>query len=176
MVQSAGGILLHHLKELMLHTDLKSEDNIFYFTTCGWMMWNWLVSSLAVGATVVLFDGNPFYPEPGTLWELAQDEKITIFGTSTGYIHALLNTDTKPAKQYDLTPLRILLSTGSPLSEEGFDFVYDHVKWDLQLSSISGGSDINGCFALGNPMLPVYAGQLQSRALAMKVLAFDEKG
>ena len=176
MVQSAGGILLHHLKELMLHTDLKSEDNIFYFTTCGWMMWNWLVSSLAVGATVVLFDGNPFYPEPGTLWELAQDEKITIFGTSAGYIHALLNTDTKPAKQYDLTPLRILLSTGSPLSEEGFDFVYDHVKWDLQLSSISGGSDINGCFALGNPMLPVYAGQLQSRALAMKVLAFDEKG
>jgi acetoacetyl-CoA synthetase len=176
MVQSAGGILLHHLKELMLHTDLKPEDNIFYFTTCGWMMWNWLVSSLAVGATVVLFDGNPFYPEPGTLWELAQDEKITIFGTSAGYIHALLNTNIKPAKQYDLTALRILLSTGSPLSEEGFDFVYDHVKRDLQLSSISGGSDINGCFALGNPMLPVYAGQLQSRALAMKVLAFDEKG
>jgi acetoacetyl-CoA synthetase len=176
MVQSAGGILLHHLKELMLHTDLKPEDNIFYFTTCGWMMWNWLVSSLAVGATVVLFDGNPSYPEPGTLWELAQDEKITIFGTSAGYIHALLNTNIKPAKQYDLTPLRILLSTGSPLSEEGFDFVYDHVKRDLQLSSISGGSDINGCFALGNPMLPVYAGQLQSRALAMKVLAFDEKG
>ena len=176
MVQSAGGILLHHLKELMLHTDLKPEDNIFYFTTCGWMMWNWLVSSLAVGATVVLFDGNPFYPEPGTLWELAQDEKITIFGTSAGYIHALLDTNIKPAKQYDLTPLRILLSTGSPLSEEGFDFVYDHVKRDLQLSSISGGSDINGCFALGNPMLPVYAGQLQSRALAMKVLAFDEKG
>jgi acetoacetyl-CoA synthetase len=176
MVQSAGGILLHHLKELMLHTDLKPEDNIFYFTTCGWMMWNWLVSSLAVGATVVLFDGNPFYPEPGTLWELVQDEKITIFGTSAGYIHALLNTNIKPAKQYDLTPLRILLSTGSPLSEEGFDFVYDHVKRDLQLSSISGGSDINGCFALGNPMLPVYAGQLQSRALAMKVLAFDEKG
>jgi acetoacetyl-CoA synthetase len=176
MVQSAGGILLHHLKELILHTDLKPDDNIFYFTTCGWMMWNWLVSSLAVGATVVLFDGNPFYPEPSTLWELAQDEKITIFGTSAGYIHALLNTDIKPAKQYDLTPLRILLSTGSPLSEEGFDFVYDHIKRDLQLSSISGGSDINGCFALGNPMLPVYAGQLQSRALAMKVLAFDENG
>ena len=176
MVQSAGGILLHHLKELTLHTDLKPEDNIFYFTTCGWMMWNWLVSSLAVGATVVLFDGNPFHPEPGALWELAQDEKITIFGTSAGYIHALSNTDIRPAKQYDLTPLRILLSTGSPLSEEGFDFVYDHIKRNLQLSSISGGSDINGCFALGNPMLPVYAGQLQSRALAMKVLAFDEKG
>lgn len=176
MVQSAGGILLHHLKELMLHTDLKPDDNIFYFTTCGWMMWNWLVSSLAVGATVVLFDGNPFYPEPGTLWELAQDEKITIFGTSAAYIHALLNTDIKPAKQYDLTSLRILLSTGSPLSEEGFDFVYNHVKRNLQLSSISGGSDINGCFALGNPMLPVYAGQIQSRALAMKVLAFDENG
>lgn len=176
MVQSAGGILLHHLKELMLHTDLKPDDNIFYFTTCGWMMWNWLVSSLAVGATVVLFDGNPFYPEPGTLWELAQDEKITIFGTSAAYIHALLNTNIKPAKQYNLTSLRILLSTGSPLSEEGFDFVYNHVKRDLQLSSISGGSDINGCFALGNPMLPVYAGQIQSRALAMKVLAFDENG
>ena len=176
MVQSAGGILLHHLKELTLHTDLKPEDNIFYFTTCGWMMWNWLVSSLAVGATVVLFDGNPFHPEPGALWELAQDEKITIFGTSAGYIHALSNTDIRPAKQYDLTPLRILLSTGSPLSEEGFDFVYDHIKRNLQLSSISGGSDFNGCFALGNPMLPVYAGQLQSRALAMKVLAFDEKG
>ena len=176
MVQSAGGILLHHLKELMLHTDLKPDDNIFYFTTCGWMMWNWLVSSLAVGATVVLFDGNPFYPEPGTLWELAQDEKITIFGTSAAYIHALLNTDIKPAKQYNLTSLRILLSTGSPLSEEGFDFVYNHVKRNLQLSSISGGSDINGCFALGNPMLPVYAGQIQSRALAMKVLAFDENG
>ncbi len=176
MVQSAGGILLHHLKELMLHTDLKPDDNIFYFTTCGWMMWNWLVSSLAVGATVVLFDGNPFYPEPGTLWELAQDEKITIFGTSAAYIHALLNTNIKPAKQYNLTSLRILLSTGSPLSEEGFDFVYNHVKRNLQLSSISGGSDINGCFALGNPMLPVYAGQIQSRALAMKVLAFDENG
>ncbi len=176
MVQSAGGILLHHLKELMLHTDLKPDDNIFYFTTCGWMMWNWLVSSLAVGATVVLFDGNPFYPEPGTLWELAQDEKITIFGTSAAYIHALLNTNIKPVKQYNLTSLRILLSTGSPLSEEGFDFVYNHVKRDLQLSSISGGSDINGCFALGNPMLPVYAGQIQSRALAMKVLAFDENG
>ena len=176
MVQSAGGILLHHLKELMLHTDLKRDDNIFYFTTCGWMMWNWLVSSLAVGATVVLFDGNPFYPEPGTLWELAQDEKITIFGTSAAYIHALLNTNIKPAKQYDLASLRILLSTGSPLSEEGFDFVYNHVKRNVQLSSISGGSDINGCFALGNPMLPVYAGQIQSRALAMKVLAFDENG
>jgi acetoacetyl-CoA synthetase len=176
MVQSAGGILLHHLKELMLHTDLKPEDNIFYFTTCGWMMWNWLVSSLAVGASVVLFDGNPFHPEPGTLWELAQNEKITIFGTSAGYIHALMNTDIKPAKEYDLSPLRILLSTGSPLSEEGFDFVYEHIKRDLQLSSISGGSDINGCFALGNPMLPVYVGQLQSRALAMKVLAFDKKG
>jgi len=176
MVQSAGGILLHHLKELMLHTDLKSDDNIFYFTTCGWMMWNWLVSSLAVGATVVLFDGNPFYPEQETLWELAQDEKITIFGTSAAYIHALLNNNIKPAKQYNLTSLRILLSTGSPLSEEGFDFVYNHVKRNLQLSSISGGSDINGCFALGNPMLPVYAGQIQSRALAMKVLAFDENG
>ena len=116
MVQSAGGILVHHLKELMLHTDLKREDTIFYFTTCGWMMWNWLTSSLAVGATLVLFDGNPFHPHPGALWEMAQDEKITVFGTSAGYIAALINAGVKPGKTYDLTPLRAVLSTGSPLS------------------------------------------------------------
>jgi len=176
MVQSAGGILIHHLKELMLHTDLKREDTIFYFTTCGWMMWNWLTSSLATGATLVLFDGNPFHPHPGALWELAQNEKITVFGTSAGYIAALQSAGVQPGKQYDLTPLRAVLSTGSPLSEEGFDFIYNEVKEDLQLASISGGTDLNGCFALGNPMLPVYAGELQCRALAMKVEAFDESG
>jgi acetoacetyl-CoA synthetase len=176
MVQCAGGILIHHMKELMLHTNLKRDDNIFYFTTCGWMMWNWLVSSLSVGAAVVLFDGNPFHPHPGALWEMAQDEKITVFGTSAGYIAALQAAGVKPGKTYDLSPLRALLSTGSPLSAEGFDFIYSEVKSDLQLASISGGTDLNGCFALGNPMGPVYAGELQCRGLAMKVEAFDENG
>lgn len=176
MVQSAGGILIHHLKELMLHTDLKREDIIFYFTTCGWMMWNWLVSSLAVGATLVLFDGNPFHPDPGALWKMAQDQKITIFGTSAGYITALQNAGVKPGKTYDLTPLKALLSTGSPLSMEGFEYIYKAVKQDLQLASISGGTDLNGCFALGNPMGPVYSGELQCRGLAMKVMSFDENG
>ncbi len=176
MVQSAGGILIHHLKELVLHTDLKRSDTIFYFTTCGWMMWNWLVSSLAVGATLVLYDGNPFHPSPRALWEMAQQEKITVFGTSAGYISALMNSGLKPAREFDLKPLRAVLSTGSPLSVEGFRFVYRNVKSDLQLASIAGGTDLNGCFALGNPMGPVYAGELQCRGLAMKVEAFDENG
>jgi acetoacetyl-CoA synthetase len=176
MVQSAGGILVHHLKELMLHADLKREDTIFYFTTCGWMMWNWLVSSLAVGATIVLYDGNPFHPDPGALWEMARDEKITIFGTSAGYIAALQNAGVKPGKTFDLSPLKAVLSTGSPLSIEGFEYIYREVKADLQLASIAGGTDLNGCFALGNPMGPVWAGELQCRGLAMKVLAFDENG
>ncbi|MBW1699281.1 MAG: acetoacetate--CoA ligase [Deltaproteobacteria bacterium] len=176
MVQSAGGILLHHLKELILHTDLKKEDTIFYFTTCGWMMWNWLVSSLAVGATVVLYDGHPFYPHAGALWEMAQEERISIFGTSAGYIAALQKFNERPGEKYDLSALKAVLSTGSPLSIEGFKFIYDAVKRDIQLASISGGSDINGCFALGNPMGPVYAGELQCRGLGMKVEAFDENG
>ncbi len=174
MVQSAGGILLHQMKELMLHTNLTREDNIFYFTTCGWMMWNWLTCSLAVGATLILFDGNPFHPHPGVLWELAQDEKISVFGTSAGYIGALQNAGFLPAKEYDLSSLRALLSTGSPLSVEGFEFIYREVNSDLQLASISGGTDLNGCFALGNPMGPVYTGELQCRGLAMKVEAFDD--
>jgi acetoacetyl-CoA synthetase len=176
MVQSAGGVLIHQLKELMLHTDLKREDTIFYFTTCGWMMWNWLATSLAVGATLVLYDGNPFYPEPDALWQMAQDEKITVFGTSAGYIAALKNAGVKPGKQFDLSPLRALLSTGSPLSKEDFHFIYREVKEDLQLASISGGSDLNGCFALGNPTGPVYEGELQCRGLGMKVFAYDENG
>jgi acetoacetyl-CoA synthetase len=176
MVQSAGGILIHHLKELVLHTNLTREDTIFYFTTCGWMMWNWLVSSLAVGAKLLLYDGNPFHPDPGILWRVAQEERITVFGTSAGYIAALMNEGVKPGKESDLSALKSLLSTGSPLSEEGFEFIYREVKADLQLSSISGGSDINGCFALGNPMGPVYSGELQCRGLAMKVEAFDDDG
>jgi len=176
MVQSAGGILVHQIKELMLHTDLKRDDTIFYFTTCGWMMWNWLTCSLATGASLVLFDGNPFYPDPGALWQMAQDEKITVFGTSAGYIAALQNAGVKPGSQYDLTALKTVLSTGSPLSVEDFEFIYKDIKADLLLASISGGSDINGCFALGNPMGAVYSGELQCRGLAMKVFAFDENG
>lgn len=176
MVQSAGGVLIHQLKELILHTDLKREDTIFYFTTCGWMMWNWLTTSLAVGATLVLYDGNPFHPGPEALWQMAQDEKISVFGTSAGYIAALRNTGLKPGKEFDLGPLKALLSTGSPLSKEDFHYVYDEVKQDLQLASISGGSDLNGCFALGNPMGPVYEGELQCRGLGMKVFAYDEDG
>ncbi|HSM89903.1 MAG TPA: acetoacetate--CoA ligase [Desulfobacterales bacterium] len=176
MVQSAGGILVHHLKELILHTDLTRSDTIFYFTTCGWMMWNWLTSALAVGATLVLYDGNPFHPHPGALWEMAQEEKITVFGTSAGYIGALMNSGVKPGKEYDLGALRAVLSTGSPLSVEGFEFIYRSVKADLQLASIAGGTDLNGCFALGNPMGPVYAGELQCRGLAMDVQAFDAEG
>jgi acetoacetyl-CoA synthetase len=176
MVQSAGGILLHHLKELILHTNLTRNDTIFYFTTCGWMMWNWLTSALATGAALVLYDGNPFHPHPGALWEMAQDEKITVFGTSAGYIGALMASGVKPGKQYRLAPLRAVLSTGSPLSVEGFEFIYQEVKSDLQLASISGGTDLNGCFALGNPMGPVYAGELQCRGLAMDVQAFNDEG
>jgi acetoacetyl-CoA synthetase len=176
MVQSAGGILIHQLKEHILHTNLMRQDTIFYFTTCGWMMWNWLVCSLAVGATLVLFDGNPFHPHPAALWEMAQNEKITVFGTSAGYLSALQNAGAKPKRDYDLSTLRTVLSTGSPLSIEGFEFVYQEIKSDLQLASISGGTDLNGCFALGNPMAPVYAGELQCRGLAMKVEAFDENG
>jgi acetoacetyl-CoA synthetase len=176
MVQSAGGVLINQMKELLLHSDLKREDTIFYFTTCGWMMWNWLTCGLAVGATLVLYDGNPFHPNPGALWKMAQDHKITHFGTSAGYIAALMTAGVKPGKEYDLAPLKTVLSTGSPLSVEGFEFIYDEVKKDIQLASISGGSDINGCFAGGNPMGPVYAGELQCRCLAMKVEAFDERG
>jgi len=139
-------------------------------------MWNWLTSSLALGATLVLYDGNPFHPDPGALWKMAQDEKITIFGTSAGYIAALQKEVLKPKSMYDLSHLRTLLSTGSPLSVEGFEYIYREVKEDIQLSSIAGGTDLNGCFALGNPMGSVYAGELQCKGLAMKVEAFDEEG
>ena len=176
MVQSAGGILLQQMKEHLLHTDLKREDTIFYFTTCGWMMWNWLTCALSVGATLVLYDGNPFHPGPEILWKMAEAEKITVFGTSAGYLSALSGTGLKPGEQFDLSALRALLSTGSPLSIEGFEYVYRDIKKDLQLASISGGTDINGCFALGNPIGPVYAGELQCRGLGMKVEAYDSNG
>lgn len=176
IVHSAGGTLLQHLKELMLHTDLKRDDVIFYFTTVGWMMWNWLVSSLAVGATIVLYDGSPFFPVPGTLFELIQNERITIFGTSARYLAALEQAGCRPAEEYNLDVLKTILSTGSPLSKDGFTFVYREIKKDLCLASISGGTDLISCFALGNPLLPVYSGELQCRGLGMKVEVFDENG
>ncbi|MGE4544688.1 MAG: acetoacetate--CoA ligase [Pedobacter sp.] len=176
MVQGAAGILVNHLKELILHTDLKRSDTIFYFTTCGWMMWNWLASALAVGASLVLYDGDPFYPHPGALWQLAQEQGISIFGTSARYLAALEQAGVQPAKEYDLAALRTLLSTGSPLPPKGFEFVYRRIKQDLQLASISGGTDLNGCFALGNPLAPVYPGELQCRGLGMRVEVFDEAG
>jgi len=176
MVQSVAGILVNHLKELLLHTDLKREDTIFYYTTCGWMMWNWLVSSLAVGATVVLYDGAAMYPEPGALWGLAADERITIFGTSARYLALQEKAGLRPGRDHDLSRLKTILSTGSPLSPESFRYVYREVCRDVQLASISGGTDLNGCFALGNPLGPVYEGELQCRGLGMKVEAFDGNG
>ncbi|MEJ2234248.1 MAG: acetoacetate--CoA ligase [Syntrophobacterales bacterium] len=176
IVHGAVGTLLQHIKELKLHSDVKREDTIFYFTTCGWMMWNWLVSSLALGARVFLYDGSPFYPDPGAMWQMAQDEKITIFGTSAKYLAALEKARVKPKESFDLTPLKAILSTGSPLSAESFEFVYRGIKDDLCLSSISGGTDIISCFALGNPMGPVYASELQCRGLGMRVESYDAQG
>ncbi|MEJ5347361.1 MAG: acetoacetate--CoA ligase [Desulfosoma sp.] len=176
IVHGAVGTLIQHFKELKLHTDLTRDDTIFYFTTCGWMMWNWLVSSLMLGARVLLYDGSPFYPDPGAMWQMAQDEKITIFGTSAKYLAAVEKAGVKPKESYDLTPLKAVLSTGSPLAIESFEYVYRDIKSDLCLSSISGGTDIISCFALGNPMGPVYAGELQCRGLGMKVEAWNEDG
>ncbi|NWG05776.1 MAG: acetoacetate--CoA ligase [Chloroflexi bacterium] len=176
MVQGAGGVLLNHLKELLLHTDLKRSDRIFYITSCSWMMWNWLISSLAVGATIVLYDGNPNYPNPGAMWKLIQDKQVTIFGCSASYIHFLKKEGVSPRQEYDLSSLREISQTGSPLSVDGFEYVYREIKSDLHFNSISGGTDINGCFAAGSPILPVYAGELQSPALGMKIKAYDENG
>ena len=176
IVHGVAGTLVQHLKELKLHTDLTRDDTIFYFTTAGWMMWNWLVSSLALGARVLLFDGSPFHPGPDALWRLAQDEKVSIFGTSAKYLAALEKAGVKPRESFDLSPLKAILSTGSPLSIESFEFVYRDIKEDLCLSSISGGTDIISCFALGNPIGPVHAGELQCRGLGMKVEAFNEAG
>ena len=176
MVHGAGGVLLNHLKELSLHTDLGRGDKLFYFTTCGWMMWNWLVSALACGSTIVLYDGNPFHPDPRVLWRMAEQEGITAFGASAGYITALQNAGVKPGREFDLSPLKIVMSTGSPLPAEGFEFVYSEIKRDVQLASISGGTDLIGCFFLGNPIGPVYSGELQCRGLGMKVEAYDDQG
>jgi acetoacetyl-CoA synthetase len=174
IVHGHGGTLLQHMKELILHTDLRREDTLFYFTTCGWMMWNWLVSGLGVGATVALFEGNPGYPDMNRLWRFAERIGMTVFGTSAKYIAACEKAGIKPGEQQDLSRLRAVLSTGSPLTVENFCWVYENVKEDLQLASICGGTDIISCFMLGNPILPVCAGEIQSIGLGMDVHAFDD--
>jgi acetoacetyl-CoA synthetase len=176
IVHGVGGTLLQHVKELGLHTDLTAEDTLFYYSTCGWMMWNWLVSGLALGATLVLFDGSPFHPGPERLIDLIDAENISIFGTSAKYLAALEKAGAKPGSTHKLTRLKAILSTGSPLSHESFDYVYREIKSDLCLSSISGGTDIVSCFALGNPVLPVWRGELQCKGLGMDVQVWNDAG
>jgi acetoacetyl-CoA synthetase len=176
MVHGAGGTLIQHLKELVLHTDLTRDDRIFYFTTCGWMMWNWLVSSLAVGATVLLYDGAPLHRHGEVMWDMAAEERITVFGTSAKWIALVEKEGLRPARTHDLRALKSVLSTGSPLAAHSFDYVYQSVKPDVRLSSISGGTDIISCFALGVPTRPVWRGELQGRGLGMRVEIFDETG
>jgi len=176
IVHGAGGTLLQHLKEHRLHCDLRREDRLFYFTTCGWMMWNWMVSGLATGATLVLFDGNPMYPRIESLWEMADRIGVTIFGTSAKYLSAQAKAGVRVNEKLPLKRLRTVLSTGSPLAPETFDFVLDAIHAGVQISSISGGTDIVSCFALGNPVLPVRRGQLQCRGLGMAVEVFNEAG
>ena len=176
IVHGHGGTIVQHMKEQVLHTDVSVDDRLFFFTTCGWMMWNWLVSGLATGATIVLFDGSPFYGKGRVLWEMVEKERVSIFGTGAKYISALEKSGLRPGDEFELSALRTVLSTGSPLSPESFDFVYDAIGDDLQLSSISGGTDILSCFALGNPVLPVRRGELQCRGLGMAVQIFADDG
>jgi acetoacetyl-CoA synthetase len=175
IVHGAGGTLLQHLKELALHTDVGEGDRIFYFTTCGWMMWNWLVTGLALGATLVLYDGSPFAPDADSLWALAEQERLTVFGTSARYLSLAEKQGVRP-RERDLSPLRAVLSTGSPLAPESFDYVYRDIKSDVCLSSITGGTDIVSCFVLGNPIGPVHRGELQTRGLGMAVEIWNEQG
>ncbi len=176
IVHGVGGTLLQHLKEHSLHCAIGSDDRLFYFTTCGWMMWNWLVSGLTVGATIVLYDGSPFFEDGRILWRMAAEEKLTIFGTSAKFIGALQKAGVRPKEDFDLSALKTVFSTGSVLAPESFDYVYDAIGDDLQLSSISGGTDILSSFAGGNPVLPVRRGELQCLSLAMDVKIFNEDG
>ncbi len=176
IVHGHGGTLLQIVKEHVLHCDTGTGDRLFYFTTCGWMMWNWLATGLATGATLVLFDGSPFYDDGRVLWKMAEREQLTVFGTSAKYISALQKAGVRPAAEFELPALRAVLSTGSPLAPESFDFVYDAIGRDLQLSSIAGGTDIISCFVLGNPTLPVRRGEIQCRGLGMAVEFFDDDG
>ena len=176
IVHGAGGTLLQHLKELALHSNVTADDRIFYFTTCGWMMWNWLVSALALEATLLLYDGSPFHPDGNTIFNFADDHKMTIMGTSAKFIDAANKAGIKPKQTHSLDALQAVLSTGSPLVPESFDYVYRDIKEDLCLSSISGGTDIISCFALGNPVLPVHKGELQSLGLGLRVEVFNDEG
>ena len=176
IVHSAGGTLIQHYKELVLHTDVKPEDTVFYYTTCGWMMWNWMTSTLMTGASLVIFDGSPFYPETSTLWNMIEKEQVSIFGTSAKYISTLQKLNYVPNTQHDLSKIRTLLSTGSPLSSSSYDFAYSCIKQNMCLSSIAGGTDIISCFVLGNPTLPVYKGEIQCLGLGMAVNVYDEHG
>ena len=176
IVHGAGGTLLQHLKEHILHYDINEQDRLFYFTTCGWMMWNWMVSGLSAGATLVIYDGSPFYDNGNILWDLAESEKITVFGVSAKYLSAQEKAGVKPKKNYDLSSIETVLSTGSPLAPESFDYVYREIKNDAQLSSVSGGTDIISCFVSGNPILPVRRGELQCLGLGMAVEIFDDDG
>jgi acetoacetyl-CoA synthetase len=176
IVHGAGGTLLQHLKEQQLHADLKPRDRLFFFTTCGWMMWNWLASALATETTILLYDGSPLHPGPDVLWDMAADEGVTVFGTSPKYLATLEKAGYRPRERHALVVLRTILSTGSPLAPEQYDFVAGAIGADVQLASISGGTDIVSCFALGNPLLPVYRGELQCRGLGMKVEVWDQSG
>jgi acetoacetyl-CoA synthetase len=176
IVHGAGGALLQHLKEHQLHADVQPGDRLFYFTTCGWMMWNWLVSGLASEATLLLYDGSPFHPDGNVLFDFAEQERMTVFGTSAKFIDAVAKAGLEPARSHDLSSLKAMLSTGSPLAPESFDFVYQKISNDLCLSSISGGTDIVSCFVGGCPILPVRRGEIQSLGLGMKVEVFDEAG
>ena len=176
IVHGIGGTLLQHVKEHRLHVDLCQGDRLFYYTTCGWMMWNWLVSGLACGATLILYDGSPTAPATDSLWQMADDEGVTVFGTSARYLASLEKLNIRPADNYTLSTLKTILSTGSPLSAESFRYVYRDIKADVCLASISGGTDIVSCFALGNVCLPVYAGELQCPGLGMDVDVVDDSG
>lgn len=176
IVHSAGGTLLQHLKEHRLHCGLQSGERLFYFTTCGWMMWNWLVSGLAVGASLCLFDGSPFAPNGNVLFDYAEAERFAVFGTSAKYIDAVRKSGLTPATSHDLSSLRLITSTGSPLSPEGFSFVYEGIKPDVQLASISGGTDIVSCFVLGNPLQPVWRGEIQGPGLGLAMDVWNDDG
>lgn len=176
IVHGAGGTLLQHLKEHQLHCDIRPGDRVFYFTTLGWMMWNWLVTVLASGATILLYDGSPFHPDGNTLFTFADETAMTLFGTSAKFLDAANKAGLRPRESHSLRSVRTMTSTGSPLAPEGFDFVYQHVKPDIHLASISGGTDIVSCFVGGNPTGPVWRGEIQCRALGMKVAVWDEQG
>lgn len=176
MVQSAAGLLINQLKELALQNDLKPSDCMLYITTCSWMMWNWQVAALGTGACIVLYDGNPSYPDVSSIWKILEEEKVTIFGLSASYVHALMKEQFSPKKVVSLSSLRAISQTGSALSEDGFEYIYREIKEDLHFNSIAGGTDINGCFSSGNPISPVYVGELQGAGLGMKINSYNEKG